>query len=328
MLSVVIDTDPGVDDALALILALRSPGARVLGIGTVAGNVEVDLATENALKVLRLLGRAEVPVAQGCASPLVEPFHGAHHFHGPDGLGDSGLPPSELQPSGEHAADQLLRLAREWPGELVVIALGPLTNLAVALLKDPLLPTRVQRVVVMGGAFGVPGNIAPSAEFNVWADPEAAERVFVAGWPLTIVGLDVTRQTLLLDEHLEHLDDLERLTSADAAVARFVRAIVRAPLARAAQHRRPRSMELHDPLAVGIALDPSLALEAPELPVAVELHGTWTRGATLADRRPHPAMGGVIPPGVIPPPPARARVCLRVDASRFLDIFLKALVRP
>ncbi|MBI4493886.1 MAG: nucleoside hydrolase [Chloroflexi bacterium] len=311
MIRIVVDTDPGVDDALALILALRSPRAQVMGIGTVAGNVEVESATENALKVLRLLGRAEVPVAQGCAAPLVEPFHGAHGVHGRDGLGDCGLPPSGLRPSAEHAADQLVRLAREWEGALVVVALGPLTNLATALLKDPRLPGRVRRVVAMAGAFGVSGNVTPAAEFNVWADPEAAERVFSAGWPLTLVGLDVTRQALLADEHLE------RLAGAPGPVPPFVQAIVQAPMAFAAARSGLRALALHDPLAMAIALDPTLASDAPELPVAVELRGAWTRGATLADRRSQPAERGL--------GPARAQVCLRADVPRFLAAFLETL---
>lgn len=306
----VVDTDPGVDDALALILALRSAEARVVGIGTVAGNVEVELATENALKVLRLLGRTEVPVAQGCARPLAEPFHGARDFHGADGLGEAGLPPSGLRPSGEHAADQLIRLAREHAGELVVVALGPLTNLAVALERDPALPGRVRRVVAMGGAFGVPGNATPWAEFNVWADPEAAERVCSAGWPLTLVGLDVTRHVLLLEQHLARLPG--------GPVPDFVRAVVRAPIRRMAAGGRPPAMALHDPLAVGIALEPGLATQAPELPVGVELRGEWTRGASLTDLRPRPLRQA-------PALPGRARVCLEVDGARFVERLLAAL---
>lgn len=309
MIPLLIDTDPGVDDALALILALRSQEARVVGVGTVAGNVDLDTATENALRVLRLLGRTDLAVARGCAAPLVEPFHGARHVHGQDGLGDSGLAPSELQPRAEHAVDQIVRLAREWEGHLVLVALGPLTNLAMALLKDPSLPGRVQRVVVMGGAFNVPGNVTVAAEFNLWADPEAAARVFSAGWPLTLVGLNVTRRTLLRQEDLAGLGH--------APLAEFVRAVVGAPMRQAAARGLGAVFALHDPLAVAIALDPSLATEATEVPVAVELRGEWTRGASLADLRARPATHPLETPA--------ARVCLGVDAPRFLERFLRAV---
>jgi purine nucleosidase len=302
------DVDTGVDDALALLLALGHPDAEVVGIGTVAGNVELDQTTENSLKVLALKDRADVPVARGSPKPLVEPLHTAAYVHGNDGLGNSGLPPSGLAPTGEHAADQLIRLAQAQPGEITLVAVGPLTNVALALAKQPALPQLLKRVVVMGGAFTVSGNTSPTAEFNIWVDPEAAQIVFEAGFPLTIVPLDATSQALLTDEHLAQLGD--------SPLARFVRAVTRAPMDRAATRRGRRVAAMHDPLAAAIALDPSLLADAPELPVTVETAGRWTRGMTIADRRlGHPDDR----------PAGRAIVCFAADVPRFFATFLAAL---
>jgi purine nucleosidase len=304
------DVDTGVDDALALLLGLGHPEADVVGIGTVAGNVEVDRCTENSLKVLRLVGRPDVPVARGCDRPLVQPLHTAAYVHGNDGLGGSRLPLSGLAPTGEHAVDQLIRLAGSQPGEITLVAVGPLTNVAVALMRQPALPRLFKRVVVMGGAFAHPGNTSAVAEFNIAVDPEAARMVFEAGFPLTVVPLDATMQTLLDDGHLASLGDGLR--------AGFVRAITADYMALYARRRGRRAAAMHDPLATAIAIDPSLMTEAAELPVTVETGGTWTRGQTIADRRPGAREREDTLPG-------RATVCFTPDVGRFFDLFLPAL---
>jgi purine nucleosidase len=306
--TLLFDVDTGVDDSLALLLALGRPEVEIVGIGAVAGNVEVDRCTENSLKVLELAGRGDIPVARGCARPLVQPLHTAAHVHGGDGLGGASLPAPRLAPSGEHAVDQLIRLVEARPGEITLVAVGPMTNVAVALMRQPALPTLFKNVVIMGGAFAHPGNSTALAEFNIWADPEAARIVFEAGFPLTIAPLDATMQALLDDDHLASLGD--------GAVPDFVRAVTRDYMAAYARRRGRRGAAMHDPLATAIAIDPTLMLEAPELPVTVETAGAWTRGMTVADRRPgdHPDR-----------PPGRATVCLTPDAGRFFEMFLPAL---
>jgi purine nucleosidase len=223
-------------------------------------------------------------------------------------LGNSGLPSSGLRETGEHATDQLIRLAEASPGEITLVALGPLTNVAVALARQPELPRLLKSVVVMGGAFTHPGNTSPLAEFNIWVDPEAARSVFEAGFRLTVVPLDATMQTLLTDEHIA--------TLGSGPTRDFVQVVTNAAMERSLQRRGRRAFPMHDPLATAIAVDPSLMLDAPEIPVTVETGGAWTRGFTVGDRR--PGKPEVVPPG-------RATVCLKPDAGRFFDLYVNAV---
>jgi len=313
LLSLVMDVDTGVDDALALALALRSPSVEVVAISTVAGNIGAGQAATNTLKVLDALG-ATVPVAVGLAGPLLRPFHAAPAVHGSDGMGDAGLPDPRGRPSGEHGVDQIVRLARERPGELTLFTSGPLSNVAAALMKEPDLPRLYKRLVMMGGAVGVPGNVSPVAEANIFNDPEAAGRVLEAGWTsLTMVGLDVTMTARITTADLEHL------RASTAPAARLVAAITPFYV------RRYEGLlgvgagcALHDPLALGIALDPSLVTVMAHLDIEVETHSPLTLGMTVADRRP------LLGPGYAPP---RRPILtpLAVDAPRFVDRFLAAL---
>lgn len=306
-MTLLFDVDTGIDDALALLFALGRPGVEVAGIGVVCGNVPVDVGVENTLKVVALKGRGEVPVARGCERPLLQTYRPAGPVHGDDGLGNAGLPPSGLAPTSEHAVDQLARLARERPGEITLVAVGPLTNVAVATLKEPALPRLLQEVVVMGGAFAAPGNVTATAEFNVWADPEAARIVFEAGFNLTVVPLDATMRALLTEDHLARLDG--------GPVPRFVRSVVRHYLGVYADHGH-LGAAMHDPLAAAIAVDPSLIREAADFPLTVETAGVWTRGMTVADRRAGSHADT---------PPGRARICFAADNERFFEAFLSAL---
>jgi purine nucleosidase len=213
-----------------------------------------------------------------------------------------------LKPSGEHAVDQIVRQAEQRPGALTLVALGPLTNVAVALLRQPELPRLFDRLVLMGGAFTHAGNMSATAEFNIWVDPDAARSVFEAGFKMTIVPLDATMQAMLTDAHLEQLSA--------GPVGQFVRDVTRDYMELYRRRRGVRAAAMHDPLATAIALDESLMLDAPEIPVTVETRGEWTRGMTVGDRR-----LGERPDS----PPGRARVCLRADADRFFDAFLAAL---
>jgi inosine-uridine nucleoside N-ribohydrolase len=300
---VLIDTDPGIDDALALCLAFRSPEWRVEAVTTVAGNVPVELATANVRRLAGVAGVAPV-IAAGARGPLAGPLVTATHVHGDDGLGGlaRALPEAPVPVHPGDAADLLIACARRWAGELVVVALGPLTNLALALERDGEAVAGVHAVVAMGGSVGVGGNVTAAAEFNVFVDPEAADCVVKAGLPLTLVPLDVTGQVVWPAARIDRL-----ARGSGCGIAGFAAAVAGRGLALARASGQP-GVVLHDPLAVAVALDPSL-VEAPVLPVAVETSGSLTRGATVVDRRSGPPSG-----------PA-CRVALRVDAGRALRLF-------
>jgi inosine-uridine nucleoside N-ribohydrolase len=321
-----IDTDPGIDDALAILLALASPEVSVEAITSVAGNVPVDLTTANVHRILAAAAPAARPrVARGAAAPLRGPLVTAADFHGDDGLGgisllrDPGGPllypgpdtPAVATASGAPAAidgpDLLLEMADRFAGELVVVALGPLTNLAVALERDRGRLSRVARIVVMGGAIAVGGNVTPSAEFNFHVDPEAAAAVFRSGLPLELVPLDATLQVMLRRDALA-----ATLARGRPSVARFIDDFTN-HLFTLGEHRgEEEAFALHDPLAVGVALDPSL-VGFQALHVDVEDEGRVTRGASVADRRSIPADEKL---------PPNCRVATSVHAERFLELFL------
>jgi inosine-uridine nucleoside N-ribohydrolase len=215
---VVIDTDPGIDDAMAIAVALAAPELDVLALTTTFGNHDLPVTTANAQRILDTLGHPDIPVVPGADRPLLRPRHGpATSVHGDDGLGDAGYPPPSRPPADDHhAAVRIVEEVRARPGEVTVVPIGPLTNLALALRLEPRLVDLVAGVVVMGGAVRVPGNVTPSAEANIWNDPEAAEIVLGAGWPLTLIGLDVT--------HRVHADRawLDDLATLDTPAARLV----------------------------------------------------------------------------------------------------------
>jgi purine nucleosidase len=285
----ILDVDTGIDDALALLYACAQPSARLLGVSTVAGNVGLDLATRNTRAVLALAGRADLPVWPGCDRPLLREAQAAHAVHGGSGLGHARLPePPDMGPPAD-AIEEIIAAARAHPGELVLVATGPLTNIAVALLREPRLPALLQRLVLMGGAFKEGGNTTPAAEFNIWHDPEAARIVFErfadeGAAPLVAVGLDVTRRTLLLPEHL---DDIARRCEGaprGAAIGNFLRDATRHYFEFIEQREGRRYFVMHDPLAVAAAIDPALIETAP-VAVQVETAGTLTHGMTVADWR-------------------------------------------
>jgi len=203
---IIIDTDPGVDDAQAILLAASHPALELLGLTTVFGNVTVDLATANALRLVDLIARP-VPVATGADRPLAGTKQAHPKFvHGADGFGNINWPASQRQPDSRSAAQFIVETAQAHPGEITLIAIGPLTNLAQALALEPGLPSLVEQVIVMGGAVFRPGNVTPVAEANIICDPQAADKLFAAPWPLTLVGLDVTMQLLLQRDALARLD--------------------------------------------------------------------------------------------------------------------------
>ncbi|HYH11396.1 MAG TPA: nucleoside hydrolase, partial [Thermomicrobiales bacterium] len=288
----------GVDDALAIAFAVRA-GAYLVGVSTVAGNVPVDLATENTRRVLAMVRAESVPVHRGASRPLAIPHSDAVHVHGDNGLGGANLDESRAPESNINAINAILDAGDRHAGDLVIVALGPLTNIAIALSLRPELVSQVGRLVIMGGAFFVPGNVTPHAEFNIFTDPHAAEQVFAAPWAdLVAVGLDVTHQTVFSREQWERIDDR---ASGNAGLVRRV-------TARSFLERRMDAVYLHDPLAVAVALDPSI-VTVQEHSVGVETSGEL-RGKTMV-------AGG-----------NAARIATNVDVGVFEGRFVEQLELP
>jgi purine nucleosidase len=304
MNKVVWDMDPGIDDALALILALKSPEVQVMGITTVAGNAPVEMTSANARRVLECLNIESIPVAMGAAHPLKHPLEDALSHHGTDGLGNCDLPAPKLPLYPEKAWDFLARLVLDAPGELTLIATGPLTNVAYAFELHPELPGLLARLVVMGGAYNLTpcgkGNCTPFAEFNIWQDPEAAHMVFNSGADIFAVGLDVTMNNAacLNGQHLEQMKTGR--TPAAHLAARLVEYNVK-------YHGCCR---MHDPLALVMLLDASL-LDFTSASVEVVRGNDWDRGVTR-----------IVPSGRY----QLIHIASDVDGPRFLKLFLSRIL--
>ncbi|MDI4649967.1 nucleoside hydrolase [Cohnella hashimotonis] len=288
---VIIDADTGIDDALAILYALKSPALRVEGITTVFGNVDVQQATENTLRVIKLASPAyEVPVAMGADRPLKRPPTGfSAHVHGHNGIGEAELPPSGQRAVAERAEDFIVRKADELDGELVLITLGRLTNVALALAKDPGLARKIKQVYVMGGAVQAAGNVTPVAEANIWGDPEAADIVFASGLDIVMIGLDVTMKTHLAQEHLDFLQ--RRCRPENREIVEFLRTSMAYyfEFYRQANHFVDAA-PMHDPLTVLAAEEPGLVTNRT-MRVTVECESALCAGMTVADLRPSPSVG-------------------------------------
>jgi purine nucleosidase len=308
---VLLDVDTGIDDAIALLLACRSPELELVGVGTVAGNVDAELAARNTLRVLEVAGAGLVPVAVGASAPLLEPWADVGWIHGEDGLGNTSQPEPIGQPSQEHAVDQLLRLSHEHAGALTVVAVGPLTNLALALRRDPQLPSRLARVVLMGGSARAGGNRSPQAEANIAVDPEAAAIVFEADLPRTMVGLDVTMQVRLDD------DDVELFARSGDPVGELAAQLLPHYLGVYEATTGERRCAQHDPLAVAVAAHPDL-VSTRSVPVRIETVGRFTRGMTVVDLRSPRA-------GAPTPDEPHTEVALEVRAEAFLELLRSRL---
>lgn len=311
----ILDVDTGVDDALAILYALASAEVSLVAATTVMGNVDVEQTTENTLGVLDLCGRTDVEVARGAGRPLVRDHTAFPVVHGERGLGRAELPPASRPPSERDAARLLVEIARERPGQVLLVATGPLTNVALALAQEPELPTLLRGFAIMGGAFACHGNVTPAAEANIWVDPEAARAVFDAfsGAPedrLPIgVGLDVTERVKLRRDGI----DAMCAPAPGSPVARFLREAATFYI-EFYERFGSDGASMHDPLALAIAIDPSLA-ELRTTRVEVETEGTWTRGETVTDLRNvrrSPWHTGWMPED-------NARVALEVDAPAFMD---------
>lgn len=271
-----IDTDPGVDDALALLMAFADTRHEVVALTVAAGNVGLQHTVRNALKLCEVAGRSDVPVYAGAPAPLVHPAEDAAHVHGIDGFGDVELSPAAHAVADEHAALAIIRLSHVHAGRLFLVCLGPLTNLALALKLDPSLPSRIGRILVMGGAFSAHGNITPAAEFNIAVDPEAAHIVF-SSFPM----VEVADWEATLAHGLLHADIMGWL-NADTDKARFYELISRKTREWSEDCRGERWYAA-DALAMAWALEPESATRVEERPLAVEMAGTHSRGATIVD---------------------------------------------
>lgn len=311
-ISVLIDTDPGVDDAWAILFLAAQPDVEIVGLGTIHGNVPTATAAANALRILDVAGLSNVPVAVGAEKPLQQPLSTAEIVHGVDGLGGQAGPESSRRPSNESAAEQIVRLARERPGEITLLAMAPLTNLALALRLEPNLPSLLHKVVYMGGAIRVPGNLTAWADANSGHDPEAADEVFRAGLPMTVVPMDVT-ELAWVDEKF-----LAEVAAADTPAAAFASRILETYVGIYSQLMGRTGCLMHDPLAAAIMLDPGLA-EYEERQVLVELAG-HSRGRTLIDDRGFPAEMSSITDGRPP-----VRIARTADAHTAMKRVRRAL---
>lgn len=274
-----IDTDTASDDAVALVMALTHADVDVVGIGVVAGNVPLDMAVQNALYTREIVDRADVPVHVGEATPLVLPLGTAQNVHGIDGMGDIGLPLSGREPDGTDAVGALIDASTEYAGDLTLVTLGPLTNIARALQRDPALPDRIGRTVVMGAVADHIGNVTPAAEFNIWADPHALHAVLESGLDMEFVGWDISRRFAVVDQALA-----TELRSIGTPAAEFCIDIQAVVAEFCASDTKLDGFDLPDPIAMAYAIDPSIATATERLNLRVEIESELTRGMVVMDR--------------------------------------------
>jgi purine nucleosidase len=314
---VIIDTDPGTDDAMAIILALNSPELKVEALTVVPGNVDAQQGLENALKLVSLAGRCDVTVVGGAQRPLNQRLITAQFWHGKNGLANVELPATKCKADPRFAPDFIIEMVHKYPHEITLIPVGPLTNIALAVSKDPSIAALVKDIVIMGGSI-TGGNVNGAAEANIYNDPEAAQIVFNAGWIVTMVGSDVGERTLITRKYLTQLQ------ATHGPQNDFIAQIAEFYLNRS-EKSGYSGAAMYDPLAVGLAVDPTLGT-LKEMHVDVETKGEFTRGETVANRMgsnennvlhgDHYEIEGVVP---LKP---NARVCIASDADRFLQLFV------
>jgi inosine-uridine nucleoside N-ribohydrolase len=317
---VIIDTDPGVDDAMAILLALNSPELKVEALTVVPGNVEAAQGLENALKLVSLAGRCDVPVAAGAQHPLNQKLITAQFWHGKNGLAGVDLPASKCKPDARFGPDLIIEMVHKYPHQITLIPVGPLTNIALAVSKDPAITFLVKDIVIMGGSIAG-GNVDGAAEANIYNDPEAAQIVFNAGWVVTMVGSDVGERTLMTRK------DVTQLQANHAPESDFIAKLADFYLTRS-EKSGYQGAAMYDPLAVAVVIDPTL-VTLQNMHVDVETRGEFTRGETVANRKgsdennvlhgDHYEIEGVV---ALKP---NARVCVASDNDRFLRLFVSRI---
>jgi len=321
---VIIDTDPGTDDALAIMLALNSPELDVLALTVVPGNVTAAQGLENALRMVSLANRCDVLVAAGAQHPLFQKLITAEFWHGKNGIADVQLPPSKCKADVRWGPDLIIEMVHAAPHEITLVPIGPLTNIALAIQKDPSIIPLVKEIILMGGSI-TGGNVNASSEANIYNDPEAAQIVFQAGWPLTMVGLDVGNKTLLSRKHLDELGKTHGpVNDFIYQVAKFLIGL--------SEKFGETGTPMYDPLAVGVAIDSSI-VTAPLMHVDVETRGEFSRGETVANRRNEnernvlhhfPDGDRYVIEGLDKVQP-NAKVCTEVKADKFLQLFVSRI---
>lgn len=302
-----IDTDTASDDAVALVMALKHPDIQVEAITLVAGNVPLDQGLQNALYTVELC-ESQVPVYAGCAKPLMRRLHTAQDTHGTDGMGDIGLPLWGRTPAQGHAVDVILDTVNRFPGEITLVTLGPLTNIAVALLKDPTLAAKIPRCVVMGGVSDYYGNVTPVAEYNLWTDPDAAKVVLESGLPLTLVGWDISRKYATFTS-----DTAQDIRDIGTSLAEFCMDIQSAVTVFNAGVTQLPGFDLPDPIAMAIAIEPEIATESTNVYVTIETQSDLCRGQIILD-----------PLSLYQQPP-NARVVMVANQARFVAVLRELL---
>jgi len=303
---ILFDTDPGIDDACAILLALASPELSIEGLSVVHGNCSLDQGTTNALSILELAMASHIPVARGCELPLVQPSLLAPETHGDTGLGYAKLPDPQSKPISQHAIDFLIDTVLAAPGEITLVAIAPLTNIALAIRKEPRIVEALKEIIIMGGAIRHEGNTTALAEFNTHVDPHAAQIVYQAGIPTTLVPLDVTYQCILMP------GDVKRLQNIDSPITQFVADATRFYMEFHDEYQKIEGCVINDPLALALTFAPELCTYQ-ELPVEVDLSGGISMGKTVADFYNYGKK------------PANMKVALGVQARDFIDLFVERI---
>ena len=305
---ILIDTDPGIDDSLAILLALASPEVSLEGLSVVHGNCSLEQATQNGLSILELADARYIPVAKGCELPLVQPSLLAPETHGNKGLGYAKLPEPQTRPIRQHGSDFLIEKIMSKPGEITLVAIGPLTNVALAIRQEPRIVNALKELIIMGGAIRHEGNTTALAEFNTYVDPHAAHIVYHAGIPTTLVSLDVSYQCILTQP------DVDRLLQIDSPLTRFIADATRFYMEFHDEYQSVEGCVINDPLALALTFAPELC-NYQYLPVDVDIFSSVSLGKTFADFYNYNKK------------PANMQVALGVRARDFIELFLERMER-
>ena len=305
---IILDTDPGIDDALAILLLAASPEISLEAITVTHGNTDVDKCLKNALKLIELAGLKDVPVARGASEPLVKSLTVAEETHGDGGLGYAILPESLIAPSSMSAVQTIIDLVHKYPKEITILAIGPVTNIALAIHRDPSILKLIKNVVVMGGSIHYPGNMTPDSEYNVYCDPEAFDIILRSGLDLTIVPLDVTYKCLFTTSHIE------KLGSARKEIRDFIAESTRFYMEFHAEYQSILGCAINDPLAAAILVRPDL-VSLKDYYMTVELKGEHTKAKTSVD---HYNVLGKVP---------NTKVAMEVNVEAFMEFFVERVSR-